>query len=44
MLSATRRGLSGALASASQFLGQAAFLAGIPVWAYWYLELVFGLG
>lgn len=42
MLSETRGGSLGALASTSRFLGQAAVLAGIPVWAYWYLDLLCG--
>jgi hypothetical protein len=41
MLCEVQYGLSGIITSGSQLLGQAALLAGIPVWAYWYLHLVF---
>jgi hypothetical protein len=41
MLANGRVGLSGLVASCSRFAGQAALLAGIPIWAYWYLHLVF---
>lgn len=43
MLSEAKRGPAAAAASLSRFFGQAAFFAGIPVWAYWYLHLVFGV-
>ena len=43
MLSPKEAGLVGVLASCSRFAGQAFFFAGIPVWAYWYLHLVFGV-
>jgi hypothetical protein len=41
MLANEKTGLSGVVASWSRFAGQAALLAGIPVWVYWYLHLVF---
>jgi hypothetical protein len=41
MLADQKVGLSGAVASLSRFLGQAALVAGIPVWVHWYLHLVF---
>ena len=43
MLSREEGGAVGVLASCSRFAGQAFFCAGIPVWAYWYLHLVFGV-
>lgn len=43
MLASEQRGLAGLIASGSRFAGQAAFLAGIPVWAYWYLHFAFRL-
>lgn len=41
MLASQGSGLAGLIASGSRFAGRAAFLAGIPVWAYWYLHLAF---
>ncbi len=41
MLANEKTGLSGVVASWSRFLGQAALIAGIPVWVHWYLHLVF---
>jgi len=41
MLANEKAGPSGVIASWSRFAGQAALLAGIPVWVYWYLHLVF---
>lgn len=43
ILSREEDGLVGILAACSRFAGQAFFCAGIPVWAYWYLHLVFGV-
>lgn len=41
MLANGSAGLAGLIASGSRFAGQAALFAGIPVWVYWYLHLVF---
>jgi len=41
VLANEKAGLPAAVASLSRFLGQAALLAGIPVWVHWYLHLVF---
>lgn len=41
MLANEKAGVSAVLSSCSRFVGQAALGAGIPVWVYWYLHLVF---
>jgi len=41
MLAHEKAGPQGLVAACSRFAGQAVFLAGIPVWVYWYLHLVF---
>lgn len=41
MLADEGAGLAGVVAAWSRFAGQAALFAGIPVWIYWYLHLVF---
>jgi hypothetical protein len=43
MLANEDEGIRGIVAACSRFAGQASCFAGIPVWAYWYLHLVFGI-
>lgn len=43
MLATEEGGLSGVLASWSRIAGWAALILGVPVWAFWYLHLVFGV-